>query len=176
MPDVVAWCQRAPSWSTGEIHRRSTRVLAAGPGMHISWPPTVAGDWRLPVGLGRLKCQVDPSGGSTGAWHTAEHAPSQAPPRGALADARTHRPGVAGPRRGDAWPHGQDARPHLIVSRPDETVPIRASASLHSAAAVRPVLYERNRWEPLPYEGTLNELVAVMNTDLAAWAADWPSP
>jgi len=36
--------------------------------------------------------------------------------------------------------------------------------------------YERNRWEPLPYEGGLQELVAVMNTDLAAWAAEWPSP
>ena len=31
--------------------------------MHISWAPTVAGDRRLPVGLGRLICQVDPSGG-----------------------------------------------------------------------------------------------------------------
>jgi hypothetical protein len=28
---------------------------------------------------------------------------------------------------------------------------------------------------PLPYEGTLNELVDVMNTDLAAWAPAWPS-
>ena len=27
----------------------------------------------------------------------------------------------------------------------------------------------------LPYEGNLNELVAVMNTDLAARAAEWPS-
>jgi hypothetical protein len=35
-------------------------------------------------------------------------------------------------------------------------------------------LYDRNRWEPLPYEGTLNELVDVMNTDLGAWATAWP--
>ena len=35
-------------------------------------------------------------------------------------------------------------------------------------------LYDRNRWDPLPYEGTLNELVDVMNTDLGAWAAAWP--
>jgi hypothetical protein len=35
-------------------------------------------------------------------------------------------------------------------------------------------LYDRNRWDPLPYEGTLNELVDVMNTDLGAWAAPWP--
>jgi hypothetical protein len=27
-------------------------------------------------------------------------------------------------------------------------------------------LYDRNRWDPLPYEGSLNELVDVMNTDL----------
>jgi hypothetical protein len=36
-------------------------------------------------------------------------------------------------------------------------------------------LYDRNRWDPLPYEGTLNELVDVMNHDLATWAADWPN-
>jgi len=35
-------------------------------------------------------------------------------------------------------------------------------------------LYDRNRWDPLPYEGTLNELVDVINTDLGAWAAAWP--
>ena len=35
-------------------------------------------------------------------------------------------------------------------------------------------LYDRNRWDPLPYEGTVNELVDVMNTDLGAWAAAWP--
>ena len=37
-------------------------------------------------------------------------------------------------------------------------------------------LYDRNRWDELPYEATLNELVDVMNTDLDAWAADWPEP
>jgi hypothetical protein len=35
-------------------------------------------------------------------------------------------------------------------------------------------LHDRNRWDPLPYEGTLNELVEVMNTDLGSWAAAWP--
>lgn len=35
-------------------------------------------------------------------------------------------------------------------------------------------LYARNRWDPLPYEGTLNELVDIMNHDLGVWAADWP--
>jgi len=31
-------------------------------------------------------------------------------------------------------------------------------------------LYEHNRWQPLPYEGTLAELVDVTNTDLAPCA------
>ena len=56
------------------------------------------------------------------------------------------------------------------------SVPIRASASLHLEAVRTLSLHERNRWEPLPYEGGLEELVAVMNTDLATWAAEWPSP
>jgi hypothetical protein len=34
-------------------------------------------------------------------------------------------------------------------------------------------LYRRQRWEPLPYEGTLQELTNTMNEDLAAWASDW---
>ena len=37
-------------------------------------------------------------------------------------------------------------------------------------------LYERHRWEALPYAGSLNELVDVMNSDLAVWAAEWLSP
>jgi len=37
-------------------------------------------------------------------------------------------------------------------------------------------LYDRNRWDPLLYEGTLNEMVDVMNNNLAAWAAAWPDP
>lgn len=37
-------------------------------------------------------------------------------------------------------------------------------------------LYDRNRWDPLPYEGTLDELVDVMNNALGAWAAEWPEP
>jgi hypothetical protein len=34
--------------------------------------------------------------------------------------------------------------------------------------------YDRNRWDVLPYQGTLDELVDVMNNDLGAWAAEWP--
>jgi len=37
-------------------------------------------------------------------------------------------------------------------------------------------LYDRNRWDPLSYEGTLNEMVDVINNDLGAWAAEWPEP
>lgn len=34
-------------------------------------------------------------------------------------------------------------------------------------------LSRRRGWEPLPYQGTLEELVDVLNADLQAWAADW---
>jgi hypothetical protein len=34
-------------------------------------------------------------------------------------------------------------------------------------------LHRRQRWEPLPYEGTLQQLAETMNEDLAAWAVDW---
>ena len=37
-------------------------------------------------------------------------------------------------------------------------------------------LYLRKKWDPLPFEGTLNEMVDVMNHDLAQWAADWSLP
>jgi len=99
----------------------------------------------------------------TGVWHTAEHASSQAPPRGALADARTHGPATRGQ--------------HLIVSRLDEIGPDpRFRLTPLGGGRYGLALYERNHWQPLPYEGGLPELVAVMNTDLAAWAAEWPSP
>jgi hypothetical protein len=34
-------------------------------------------------------------------------------------------------------------------------------------------LYRRTRWEPLPFEGTLEELANTMDHELAAWADDW---
>ncbi len=37
-------------------------------------------------------------------------------------------------------------------------------------------LYHRKKWDPLPFEGTLTELVDVMNTALAHWATDWSLP
>jgi hypothetical protein len=66
---------------------------------------------------------------------------------------------------------------HLIVSRLDDAGPDpRFRLTPLSAGRYGLSVYDRKRWDPLPYEGNLNELVAVMNTDLAAWAADWPSP
>lgn len=65
---------------------------------------------------------------------------------------------------------------HLIVSRLDELgLDQRFRLTPLSGGRYGLSLYERNRWQPLPYEGTLNELVDVMNSDLAVWAAEWPS-
>ena len=66
---------------------------------------------------------------------------------------------------------------HLIVSRSDEIgADPRFRITPLGGGRYGLSLYERNRWEPLPYEGPLNGLVDVMNSDLAVWAADWPSP
>src|SRR6266571_5226380 len=63
---------------------------------------------------------------------------------------------------------------HLIVGRVDDLGPDpRFRLTPHGTGQYGLSLYDRNRWDPLPYEGTLNELVDVMNTDLGAWAADW---
>ena len=64
---------------------------------------------------------------------------------------------------------------HLVLGRVDD-------AGLDPRFRLTPLgggryglsLYDRNRWDPLPFEGTLNELVDVMNNDLGAWAAAWP--
>src|SRR5678809_225697 len=54
---------------------------------------------------------------------------------------------------------------HLIVSRPDEIAPDpRFRVTPLSGGRYGLSLYERNRWELLPHEGTLNELVDVMNS------------
>jgi hypothetical protein len=66
---------------------------------------------------------------------------------------------------------------HLIVSRMDEIGPDpRFRVTPLGGGRYGLSLYEHNRWEALPYAGTLIELVGVMNSDLAAWAAEWPSP
>jgi hypothetical protein len=53
---------------------------------------------------------------------------------------------------------------HLIVARTDEhgSDP-RFRLTPLGAGAYGLSLYRRNRWEPLPYEGTLHELAVTMN-------------
>jgi hypothetical protein len=66
---------------------------------------------------------------------------------------------------------------HLILGRVDAAGPDpRFRLTPLGGGRYGLSLYVRNRWDPLPYDGTLNELVDVMNNDLGAWAADWPEP
>jgi hypothetical protein len=66
---------------------------------------------------------------------------------------------------------------HLILGRIDELgSDQRFRLTPLGGDAFGLSLHDRNRWEPLPYEGTLNEIVDVMNSDLAHWAADWSLP
>jgi hypothetical protein len=63
---------------------------------------------------------------------------------------------------------------HLVLGRVDEDGPdprfrLTPLGDSHYGLS----LYDRNRWDPLPYAGTLNELVDVLNNDLGAWAAPW---
>src|SRR5216684_5284514 len=63
---------------------------------------------------------------------------------------------------------------HLIVGRTDEHgADPRFRLTPLGAGAYGLSLYRGRRWEPLPYEGTLQELAETMNHDLAAWADDW---
>ncbi len=79
--------------------------------------------------------------------------------------------------RGDAT-RGLTVKPrggHLILGRVDDAGPDpRFRLTPLSGGHYGLSLYDRNRWDPLPYEGTLNELVDVINNDLGAWAAHWP--
>jgi hypothetical protein len=59
------------------------------------------------------------------------------------------------------------------VGRSEVGPPTRFRLTPLGAGAYGLSLYRRQRWEPLPYEGTLEELAETMNEDLAAWAADW---
>jgi hypothetical protein len=66
---------------------------------------------------------------------------------------------------------------HLILGRVDEAGPDpRFRLTPLGGGRYGLSIYERNRWDPLPYEGTLNEMVDVINNDLAVWAADWSTP
>ena len=63
---------------------------------------------------------------------------------------------------------------HLIMSRTDEHgADPRFRLTPLGAGAYALSLYRNQRWEPLPYEGTLQELAVTLNNDLSAWADDW---
>ena len=62
----------------------------------------------------------------------------------------------------------------LLIGRTDEHgADPRFRLTPLGAGAYGLSLYRRQRWEPLPYEGTLEELADTMNEDLAAWADAW---
>lgn len=83
----------------------------------------------------------------------------------ALVNAGAVTPGLAVTARGG----------HLILARTDHLgADPRFRLTPLNPTAYGLSLYRRNRWEPLPYQGSLPELVDVMHTDLAHWAADWP--
>jgi len=64
---------------------------------------------------------------------------------------------------------------HLIVGRVDEDgADPRFRLTPLGGDHYGLSLYDRNRWDPLPFEGTLNDLVHVMNADLSVWATAWP--
>lgn len=57
---------------------------------------------------------------------------------------------------------------HLIVGRTDEHGPDpRFRLTPLGAGAYGLSLYRNQRWEPLPYEGTLQDLAVTLNNDLS---------
>lgn len=63
---------------------------------------------------------------------------------------------------------------HLIIGRTDEYgADPRFRLTPLGAGAYGLSLYRRKRWEPLPFEGSLEQLADTMNHELAAWADDW---
>ena len=63
---------------------------------------------------------------------------------------------------------------HVLIGRTDEQGPDpRFRLTPLGAGRYGLSLYRRQRWELLPYEGTLDDLTQTMNEDLAAWATDW---
>jgi hypothetical protein len=66
---------------------------------------------------------------------------------------------------------------HIIVSRVDAAgVDPRFRMTLLKGDTYGLSLYHRKKWDPLPFDGTLTELVDVMNTALAHWATHWSLP
>jgi hypothetical protein len=63
---------------------------------------------------------------------------------------------------------------HLIIGRTDQHgADPRFRLTPLGAGVYGLSLYRRQRWESLPYEGTLEALADTMNEDLGAWAEDW---
>jgi len=66
---------------------------------------------------------------------------------------------------------------HIIIGRVDEAgADPRFRLTLLKGDEYGLSLYRRKKWEPLPFQGTLTQLVDVMNTALAHWAVDWSLP
>ena len=64
---------------------------------------------------------------------------------------------------------------HLILTRADDLgLDPRFRLTSLGPTTYGLSLYRRKHWEALPYQGTLQDMVDVMNTDLQHWAADWP--
>ncbi len=100
-----------------------------------------------------------PSRRPTAAW-----LPTVVPTLQALLAAGHATPGLAVTVRGG----------HLILARADEFGPDpRFRLTPLGVGSYGLSLHRGKRWEPLPYQGTLDQLVDVMNTDLQHWAAAW---
>ena len=66
---------------------------------------------------------------------------------------------------------------HIIVDRVDEAgADPRFRMTLLTGDEYGLSLYRHKKWEPLPFQGTPTQLIDVMNTALAHWAADWSLP
>jgi hypothetical protein len=66
---------------------------------------------------------------------------------------------------------------YLILGRVDEVGPVpRFRLTPLGDGRYGLSLYNHNRWDPLPYEGPLDELVDILNHDLRAWAVEWAEP
>jgi hypothetical protein len=66
---------------------------------------------------------------------------------------------------------------HIVIARVDETgADPRFRLTLLKGDEYGLSLYRRKKWAPLPFQGTLTELIDVMNNALAHWAADWSLP
>ncbi len=130
----------------------------------------------MPVGLGLLKCQVDTSGRVDACGTLPNMPPAKRRPD------TSWLPTIL-PTIQNLLDQGETTRGltvktwagHLVLGRVDDAGPDpRFRLTPLGGGRYGLSLYDRNRWDPLPFEGTLNELVDVMNNDLGAWAAAWP--